>query len=78
MRNGCTTENYMTTEKYIRSLTKAYCWRVFGSTITVIISYIFTHKIEISLGIGATEVLVKPLAYFLYERIWLKIKWGKI
>ena len=64
-------------EKYLRSFTKAYGWRIFGSSITVVISYIFTHKVEISLGIGMTEIIVKPLLYFIYERIWLKIKWGK-
>jgi uncharacterized membrane protein len=31
----------------------------------------------ISLGIGATEMVIKPFIYWCHERLWNKVKWGK-
>lgn len=61
----------------LRSLVKAYSYRCCGTLTTIIISYIITGKIVISLGIGATEMVVKPFIYWLHERVWNKVKWGK-
>lgn len=61
----------------IRSLVKAYSYRCCGTLTTIIISYVITGKIIISLGIGATEMVIKPLIYWCHERVWNKVKWGK-
>lgn len=41
------------------------------------ISYCITGELIISLGIGATEMIVKPFIYWLHERVWSRVKWGK-
>jgi uncharacterized membrane protein len=64
-------------ESSIRSLVKAYSYRCCGTLTTVIISYIITGKIVISMAIGATEMVIKPFIYWFHERIWNKVKWGK-
>jgi len=43
----------------------------------MIISYAVTGKIVVSLAIGGTEMVVKPLIYWCHERFWNKIVWGK-
>jgi uncharacterized membrane protein len=63
-------------ESGLRSLVKAYSYRLCGTTTTVIISYIVTGKVVVSLTIGATEIVVKPFIYWCHERVWNKIKWG--
>lgn len=63
-------------ESGLRSLVKAYSYRLCGTTTTVIISYIVTGKVVVSLTIGATEIGVKPFIYWCHERVWNKIKWG--
>ena len=64
-------------ESGLRSLVKAYSYRMCGTTTTVIISYIVTGKIVVSLTIGASEIVIKPFVYWLHERIWNKISWGR-
>ena len=64
-------------ESGLRSLVKAYSYRMCGTTTTVIISYIVTGKVVVSLTIGASEIVIKPFVYWLHERIWNKISWGR-
>jgi len=60
-----------------RSFIKAYSWRICGSCITFCISYMITGKVIVSSTISGTELLIKPFFYWLHERIWTKIDWGK-
>lgn len=63
-------------ETGLRSLVKAYSYRICGSVTTVIISYIITGHIIVSAAIGATELFVKPFIYWMHERVWSRINWG--
>jgi len=65
------------TETAFRSLVKAYSYRCCGTVTTIIISYIITGQFIISLGIGAVEMVVKPFIYWLHERVWSRVKWGR-
>ena len=64
-------------ETALRSLVKAYSYRICGSLTTVIISYTITGHIVVSLAIGATELVIKPFVYWLHERLWNRISWGR-
>ena len=65
-------------ESPLRSLVKAYSYRCCGTLTTIVISYIITGEIVVSLGIGATEMVIKPFIYWCHERVWNKIRWNKI
>ena len=69
--------NLSSTETALRSFAKAYSYRCCGTCATMIISFCFTGKIIVSLGIGATEMVVKPFIYWMHERVWSRIKWGR-
>ena len=60
-----------------RSLVKAYSYRCCGTLTTIVISYIITGQFIVSLGIGATEMVIKPFIYWSHERVWSRIKWGR-
>ncbi|MFN3404578.1 MAG: DUF2061 domain-containing protein [Cytophagaceae bacterium] len=60
------------------SLAKGVTWRMLGTIDTMIISYFITGKIKTAVSIGLVEVVTKIALYFVHERIWLKIPWGKI
>lgn len=64
-------------ETGLRSLVKAYSYRMCGTLTTIIISLIVTGHLVISLTIGATELLLKPFIYWCHERVWSRVKWGK-
>lgn len=60
-----------------RSLAKAITWRITGTVDTFIISWFITGQLAIASGIALTEVLTKVCIFWVHERIWNKIKWGK-
>jgi len=64
-------------EKPLRSIVKTISWRVVGTLDTVLISWLVTGHIALALSIGSIELVTKMVLYFLHERIWNKIKWGK-
>lgn len=57
-------------QTHLRSLTKAFSWRIFATLITIAISYIVTHKIDFAIYIGAFEFASKIIFFYLHERIW--------
>ncbi|MEX6687150.1 DUF2061 domain-containing protein [Danxiaibacter flavus] len=66
------------TEKHYRSVVKGASWRFFGTLDTIIIALFWTGDYTKALAIGATEVVTKIALFWLHERIWLKIKWGRV
>lgn len=64
-------------ERKKRSIAKAFTWRALATTITMLLVFLFTGEIELSLGIGVLDVLVKLLVYYLHERAWNRVRWGK-
>ena len=63
---------------HFRSLIKGVSWRFFGSLDTVFISLFYSGNILNSFKLGGTEVLTKIGLFYLHERLWSIIKWGRI
>lgn len=61
----------------IRSLVKAISWRVTGTLDTFIISWLITSELAIAGTIASVEVFTKILLFWLHERGWNRISWGK-
>lgn len=59
-----------------RTIVKTISWRVMATIITILLVFFFTGRIDISLEIGALEVVLKLLFYYLHERGWNMISWG--
>jgi uncharacterized membrane protein len=55
-----------------RHILKTISYRVLGTSITVIGAYCFGLSIQMSSLLGMSELLIKPLIYFLHERLWFK------
>lgn len=64
-------------DTHSRSFAKALSWRVTGTIDTLVISLIITQSIKLAAAIGVTEVVTKSLLYYLHERAWLKIAYGR-
>ena len=60
-----------------RSIAKAVSYRVLGSAATALIIYVLSGKIGMSLGGGALDGILKIGLYFLHERIWNHIDYGR-
>lgn len=59
------------------SLLKAVSWRFFGFIDTAMLALIVTGSIGTSASIGGTEIITKIVIYYLHERIWARVQWGK-
>lgn len=61
-----------------RSITKGITWRFVGSVDTIFISWIISGKLLGSIQLGGMEVVTKILLFYIHERIWVRIKWGRV
>jgi len=67
----------MNKDTNIRSVAKGVSWRIFATTTTVIIVYIFFGRLDLAIAAGALETIAKIGLYWAHERVWVKIKWGR-
>jgi uncharacterized membrane protein len=64
-------------EKHRRSIAKAITWRATGSVDTFVLSWLLSGSMTIAGGIATTEVLTKSVLYYLHERAWTRVTWGR-
>jgi len=60
-----------------RSIMKALSWRVLAAVITGCVAYGMTGKLTFAAEIGLIDTAVKLLIYFLHERVWNQIGYGR-
>jgi uncharacterized membrane protein len=63
---------------HLRSVTKGISWRIFGTIDTILLSWAYSGNPWGALKIGFTEVITKVVLYYLHERIWSLIRWGRV
>jgi uncharacterized membrane protein len=61
-----------------RSLIKGISYRIFGTIDTIIISWLVSGNPLMALKIGFTEVTTKIILFYLHERVWRLIPYGRI
>lgn len=66
------------TESHLRSVIKGISWRVLGTIDTMILSYLWTGSIKTATLIGSSEAMTKIFLFWAHERVWHKIRWGRI
>ncbi|KXK26827.1 MAG: hypothetical protein TR69_WS6001000848 [candidate division WS6 bacterium OLB20] len=64
-------------DTHLRSIAKGISWRFNATFITTVISYALTGEITVALSIGALEFIIKVFWYYLHERIWIAIPFGR-
>ena len=67
----------MSEDTHARSLAKTMSWRIGGTIVTSALVFLLTRRWEITLAVGGMEFFVKSLAFYIHERIWLRIRWGR-
>ena len=55
-----------------KHIVKTITYRIFGTLMTVIISFCLGFSLEISSLIGLADLLFKPILYFVHETLWHK------
>jgi len=65
-------------EKHTRSIIKSITWRIIASLTTAILVYAFTGSLSLTAKISAIEITAKIIFYYLHERAWNTVHWGRI
>lgn len=69
--------SWLGAETHARSVLKAISWRTLGTVDTFVISWFMTGKVQVAGSIAILEVGTKVAWYYLHERIWAAIAWGR-
>ena len=64
-------------ETNARSIVKAVSYRLVGSSVTGLILFAITGKGTISILGSVADMVLKIAAYFVHERIWDRIQFGR-
>jgi uncharacterized membrane protein len=62
---------------HLRALVKAVVWRFVGSLDTFLLSLLVTGKLKYAVSIASVEALTKIGLFYLHERGWKLIPWGR-
>jgi len=65
-------------ETRTRSLLKTIIWRVIATLVTGLAAYFFTAQLGETTKITIVSAAISIVAYYIHERIWNKISWGRI
>jgi len=72
----------VTRDRPIKSIVKAITWRLIASATTFGLAYLFFHKdpyaAQKASGVAIAEAFIKMLLYFFHERLWERIRWGRM
>jgi len=60
-----------------RSLAKTVTYRLISSGIGFLVVWVLSGNVKASAMFSVAELIYKPLQYYIHERVWQRIKWGK-
>ena len=60
-----------------RSLAKTVSWRITGSASTFAISYAILGDFSVSGTIALIQLTFNTVLYFIHERLWDRVAWGR-
>lgn len=65
-------------DSHLRSWIKAVSWRFVGSLDTTILSFLVTGNLKYAVSIAGAEAVTKIVLYYVHERVWRMIRWGRL
>jgi uncharacterized membrane protein len=68
----------VTVETHYRSLIKAVSWRTGGTIVTCLVAWYLTGSLDLATRIGIVDTAIKIGAFYLHERFWHHIGFGKV
>ena len=59
-----------------RHVAKTFSYRVLATTVTFLLAWLVTGKIEMGAAIGGLEASSKMVLYYMHERAWYRFGYG--
>jgi bifunctional enzyme CysN/CysC/sulfate adenylyltransferase subunit 1 len=64
-------------ETHARSIAKAVSWRATGSLDTFVLAALITGNAKLAGAVAVAEILTKTALYYVHERAWALVPWGR-
>jgi len=64
-------------ERHRRTLVKTVLYRALSTCITVTGVYLYNRDLKASVSVGVSINVAKMVFYYLYERVWNRIPFGR-
>jgi uncharacterized membrane protein len=64
-------------ETHRRTIARMISYRITAWSFTVSYTWLFTGDIGTATGFATALHILLSIDYYIHERIWLKIKWGR-
>ncbi len=65
-------------DSHRRSFLKSLSWRVLATVLTAFVAWSVTENIRFAATIGILDSLIKLVVYYVHERIWNKVSFGRL
>jgi uncharacterized membrane protein len=65
-------------ETHARTITRMISYRITALLLTIPMTYLLTGNWSSAFSGSVILHVVLTLDYYIHERVWLKIKWGKL
>ena len=60
-----------------RSVVKTLTWRATGSFATFLIAWIIGGNLAVAGTIAVIQIIANTILYYLHERVWNLVRWGR-
>jgi len=60
-----------------RTLAKSITWRLIAIAVTFIVGFVMTGSWQFAVSLSLISNLINFVLYYIHERFWLKINWGR-
>ncbi|GAB4509941.1 MAG: hypothetical protein Tsb0020_26750 [Haliangiales bacterium] len=60
-----------------RSLAKTLSWRLIATLITMGVAFAVSGEVSFAAAIAGLDTTIKFGAYFIHERLWLRLRFGR-
>src|SRR4030042_6217 len=67
----------MSVELHSRSVVKTITWRIIAVLVTMIAVYLYNKDVKESLVVSLSANAVKMVLYYIHERFWNRINFGR-
>ncbi|RME24832.1 MAG: DUF2061 domain-containing protein [Deltaproteobacteria bacterium] len=61
-----------------RSIAKAISWRILAVLITTSVVFLASGRLDLAAEVGLADTAIKIVIYYLHERAWNRISYGRL
>jgi len=61
----------------LRLIMKSATWQTSGLIVMTLIGFFYTGSFSAGGGIALTSVLIGSISFFLHEKLWDRVQWGR-